>query len=262
MLIPSLNTLGFPDWSLTRMISFAQAHHVPYLELRALENTTHLLSLPDFSTPEGIAHSQAALQQSGVRLLSLNLGIHLDEDLPAKAEEVIQYASIASALGVPYLRFFSGGNSEERPDLDRLASGARQALALLTPYPLQMLVETHDSLVRSVDILALNERLEGQLNILWDIAHTANHGGETWQETQAQIWPLVRYLHIKDTRRTGGKIQNVLLFEGSLDVPGLLANLARKPEEVIVSLEWEKMWDPSLVSGETAALDFLSKIRQ
>lgn len=261
MITPSINTLGFPDWTIYQVIDFAAAHRVPFIEIRALQNTVNLLSLPDFNTSAGLNRVSARLREKGVRLIGLNLGFHLQDDLSTHAETIRRYAEAAQAVDAPYLRFFSGGRPSERPDLQRLAQGAKLVQQLLEPFPVRMIVETHDSLVRSTDILALNEILGGKLNLLWDIAHTRNHGGEPWQATFDALRPLIRYLHVKDTRKAGEQIQNTLLFEGDLQVRELLSYLAGLPEEWIVSFEWEKMWDPTLAPGDQAAGDFLEKLK-
>lgn len=261
MITPSLNTLAFPEWSLPQVVAFARQNDVPYFEIRALENNLDLLSLPDFASPARITQSRLLLHTSGVRVLSLNLGFHLTDDLTAQADTIRHYAALADSLGAPYLRFFPGGDPAERPDIGRLARGALQAINLITGYEVQLLIETHDSLVHSDDILGLNDLLEGHLNLLWDIAHTANFGGEPWQETVKRLEPVTCYLHIKNTRRVNGKIQNAPLFEGDLDVRGLLNFLSRRSEETIVSFEWEKMWDPTLSAGDEATLEFLNEVR-
>lgn len=260
MIIPSINTLGLPDWTFQQVVAFARQARIPHIEIRALENTTDLLSLDQFSNEAGVHAAAHLLRESGVDLLALNLGFHLTDDLYSQSEVIRQYAALGRDLGALYLRFFSGGTPGEPPDLERMAQGAGLVNHLLADFPLQMIVETHDALVRSEDILALAQRLEGHLNILWDIAHTHNFGGETWQETYQTLSHLVRYLHVKDTRRQDGKIQNVPLNAGDLNVEGLFHFFQQIPEPIIVSLEWEKMWDPSLGPGDLAALDFLRKL--
>lgn len=262
MLIPSLNTLGFPDWTFAQVIAFAQAHAVPYFEIRGLRGTVDLLALPEFSTSQGVAESARLLQDSGVKLLSLNLGFRLIDDLEPQYPQIRRYAALARDLGAPYLRFFSGGSPAEQPDLDRMARGVEGINALLEGFGARMVIETHDAFVHSADILALNQRVAGGINLLWDIAHTHDDGGETWQETYARLEPLIRYLHIKDTRPQDGRLRNVPLETGNLDVHNLLQFLAQQPAAFIVSLEWEKMWDPSLGPGDLAALDFLQKIQK
>lgn len=261
MLIPSLNTLGFPDWSLAQMVDFAQTHSVPYIEIRGLRNTVDLLALPEFSTAQALAESASLLRRAGVQVLSLNLGYRLQDDLAPQTGDIRRYAALAQALGARYLRFFSGGSPQQPPDLERMARGVALVNGLLADAPLQMVIETHDAFVHSADILALHARVPGGINLLWDIAHTHDDAGETWQQSFASLAPLIRYLHVKDTGLRGGRFQNLSLETGDLNVRSLLDFLAQQQAQFIVSFEWEKMWDPTLGPGEEAALDFLEKVR-
>jgi sugar phosphate isomerase/epimerase len=261
MLIPSINTLGLQDWTFAQVVDFAQAQHIPYLEIRALRNTVDLLSLPEFSTPSAVREAVGYLRDSGVSLLSLNLGFHLTDDLYGHSATIRRYAALARDLGALYLRFFPGGLPGQPPDLERMALGAGLANHLLADFPVQWVVETHDSLVRSADILDLDRQMEGRLNVLWDIAHTHNTGGEDWATTYAALAPRIRYLHIKDIHRQEGEVHLAPLFTGDLDLRALLAYLQQKPEPVIVSLEWERLWDPTLAPGDEVALDFLRQVR-
>lgn len=265
--------MGFPSWTLAQMADFCQAQNVPYVEIRVLENSVDLLNLPIFATPQRIDQARRMLTAAGVEVLALNSGFHLQDDLTAQATEIARFAALAQELEARCVRFFSGGQPQERPDVQRLAFGWRLVEKVMRPFSVLPVLETHDSLVHSEDILALNQQVDGRLNILWDFAHTTNHGGEHWRDTWAQIGSLVRYLHVKDTVRSvpeaqhpdqpaAPQIRNVRLGEGQLDLPALLRFFAHQPTPMICSLEWEKMWDPSLAPGEEAAHTFLSLIQQ
>jgi sugar phosphate isomerase/epimerase len=265
MLIPSINTIGLPDWSLRQVVEFAHQQHVPFFEIRGLENTLDLLSLEDFSTDEGIQRSLQLLRDEEVRILSLDLSFRISEINAQMENEIRRYAQTADALGVPYLRFFPGGSLETAQERSEMTEKAVRLLEVMAPYRVTALVETHDSLMNAKVAAELVEKASQsagvKFGVVWDVVHTVLVGGEAWQHSLALLKPYIGYLHIKDGIRSNGVLDYTLLFEGEMPMKELLLNLQQRPQQFIVSFEWEKLWHPELAPGETAFVDFLKKIR-
>ncbi len=222
MLVPSLNTLGMPDWSFERVVRFAFDQNVPYVEIRGLDNSLELLNLPDLNDPERVRFIRALLLETGVRILSFNLSLRMIDFSPEMAAQIQQYADLALRFDVPYLRFFAGGDVRVREEFNRLVSQANRVADILKDDPVTALVETHDTLVHSTDIQALVLGTGERIGVLWDAAHTMNLGGESWQETFARLQPYIRYLHVKDEHISGDQVQYTPLFEGDLPMKELL----------------------------------------
>lgn len=260
MLIPSLNTIGMPGWTLARLAQFAQEHPFHWVEIRGLENTLDLLALPALNDPAQAEINRSLLDGAGLRILSLNLRMRFYDYSHAMEEEVRRCADLAQRFNVPYLRFFAGGPMQTRADLDDLIVKAGQVLDILADYPVTAVVETHDTLTHARDVLQLVEGTGGRLGVLWDVVNAIQETGEPWRETFDTLKPHIRYLHVKDGVRKGGELRYTFLFEGDLPMKELLLFLKRQPEDYIISFEWEKLWHPELAPGDEAAVDFLQKI--
>lgn len=267
MIIPSLNTIGFPDWTLEQVARFAHQHSVNLVEIRGLENSLDLLSLPDFADPRRLEQVIQLLQVLNVRILSLNLGfrfmdVGVDSEMLAS---IASYAKLAATLNTPYLRFFAGGDPSTAVGREALAEKAARVLEVIGPYQVTAIVETHDSLVQSehvVEIVNKANSLSGtRLGVLWDVAHTINLGGEPWRYSLETLGEHIAYLHLKDGCKQPAGMDYTFLFDGCLPLRELLLALNQLPQQFIGSFEWEKLWHPELAPGDTAAVDFIGKIR-
>lgn len=262
MLIPCFNTIGVPDWTIERTVEFAHAHKFNWIEIRGLENTLDLRNLDCFANPKSLDRTKSLLEMNQVQILSLNLSYRLWEYSEDQAEEIVHLARLAHQLGVRYLRFFPGGKLDSGEAMARLVHNGNCIVDLLAKHGVQPLVETHDSLVHSNDILAFWAGTSAQFDVIWDFAHTINEGMEHWQSTLDRLQPCIRYLHVKDILATSNGGNSTLLLEGVLPVHEILSFLDQDPGNHIVSFEWEKLWHPELADGENAISDYGRKLRR
>ncbi len=263
MLIPSINTMGLPDWSFEQVIRFAGRLNVPFVELRGLSGQLDLLTLPEFSAPESVQRNRLLLADCGVRILSLNLSERLADFSPLQAERIVRYAQLADDYDVAYLRFFAGGAMASAADRTHLMDAAAAVVGVLAQFRVAPIVETHDTFTHAADVLQVAQSTSGALGVLWDVAHTQNIASEAWQDTYAALRPYIRYLHVKDGVRTAsGELHYTDFLAGDLHIRELLTYLKSLPERVIISYEWEKLWHPELAHGQEAIPQFLSALQE
>lgn len=255
------SSLGCPDLSLEQVASLAGEFEIPRLELRSLNNRTDLPALlADF--PGGWKGASLYLRERGLRVQVLGTSFKLVGHTPALWSELLAFATLAEALGTPYVRAFGGGvwGSPLRAEDYQAAA---EALAFWETerrargWKVRLLIETHDAFSASSPCLRLVEKVGRPLDFIWDSHHTWRLGGESPAESWHALAPYVRHVHLKDSiARPSARHPFTYVLPGSGEMPGreVLDLLKRDVFSGAVSLEWEKMWHPYLGSLASALL--------
>ncbi len=117
------STLGCPELSLEETAALARRFHVPYLELRTLENRTDLpVLLAAF--PGGWSGVRDYLHERDLSPRVLGTSFKLIGSSAAQWEELFAFARLAQDLEAPWLRVFGGGTwgTPSRPRTTRSRS--------------------------------------------------------------------------------------------------------------------------------------------
>ncbi|MFV0337863.1 MAG: sugar phosphate isomerase/epimerase family protein [Chthoniobacterales bacterium] len=249
----SFSTLGCPDFSWEEAVSLAKNYGFSGIELRCLNGGLDLVNQlqKTFHNP---ATMKRVVDDSGVKVSSLDASLRLLEATEESWQEIIDMAAWADALELPYLRVFDGGEygGGLKPEvrsklLEALAKW--QALREKKGILCDIMIETHWALTSAEACLRLGEEASANdqpLNLLWDTCHTWNHSGLKLDEGWNLLKPWVRHIHVKDSISKEGKVQHTLPGEGEVLVAPLLDLLERDGFKGPISLEWELMWDKSL----------------
>lgn len=247
------SSLGCPEASLAEAADLAQAHDIPFLELRALEGTTDLPALlREF--PGGWPGVKEFLDSRGLQVRVLGTSGKLVGNTATGWQEMLAFAELAEVLGVPWLRVFGGGSWGKELSLNDYQVAAFSLRRWETErrsrgWSVDVLVETHDAFSASGPCLRLMEELERPISIIWDSHHTWRLGGENPSETWEALAPCIKHVHWKDSidrRSARHPFTYVLPGEGEMPIGDVMDLLSRDGFSGAVSLEWEKLWHPYL----------------
>jgi sugar phosphate isomerase/epimerase len=244
----AISTLGCGTLTLDEAATLARRHGLDGLELRALGGR---LDLPgwfeeQFTVPATLASPTA---RDGLRVVALDSSFKLVGSAEEDRIDLLRFVPWAEALGVKHLRVFDGGRN--RYDAVETA----EALATLAwwrqlraehHWTVDLMVETHDSLLTSGQIVRLADAAGG-VPLLWDAHHTWHTGAENPVETWEAIRRQVVHVHVKDSLAG----HYVLPGDGQFPMAALRPRLAAEFSGV-VSLEWERWWHPGLPPLEAA----------
>jgi sugar phosphate isomerase/epimerase len=241
------STLANPEASLSEAATLAAEFGLTFVEVRSLGNT---LDLPGYFR----AHPGDSIIDSTIQVAGLGTSLVLTRAQPSDVETFLKFGELAVRLGASFLRVFGGGEPDVLQSPDALAHAAkivRSAREGLGRRNLQVdvLLETHDGFCSSASCLALNRLLDQPLGILWDSHHTWKFVGETLEHTWAQLGPLIRHVHYKDSvvdPSSKSGFTYALPGEGEFPTTKLVELLAAHDFQGGVSLEWERLWQPQL----------------
>ena len=253
-LLRCFSTLGCPSASFGDVCEIAREHDLPLVELRALDGT---LDLGDrfatlFPSPAAFAER---LRSAPVRVIALDTSARLIGGAERGWRDLERLAPWADAAAIPWLRVFDGGQSGTPAEIDEAIASARrwQAVRRRRGWQVDILMETHYALTRSA---AIRQFCAGSdAAVLWDVHHTWKRGGEEPVTTWRAIGSRVKHIHVKDSRRdatASGGWRYVLPGTGEFPMQALARELITANFGGAVSLEWERLWAPSLPPLEEA----------
>ena len=259
------STLGCPDLSLEEVLEWGRRFSIDAVELRSLAGTTDLPAhfAGQYGSPEALAEHLArrrtavkAGEAPDPRIVALGTSFRLVGAGPGDRDALLAQALWADGLGVPWLRVFDGGRDADAVELAEAAASLAwwREERRSRGWTVDLMVETHDSLLDSVRLARAAERLPG-LGILWDAHHTWRKGGEDPLVTWAAIGPRVVHVHVKDSIAVpSGRHPFTYVLPGRGDFPigPLSETLQRAAFAGVVSLEWERLWHPYLPPLEDA----------
>ncbi|WP_055528933.1 sugar phosphate isomerase/epimerase family protein [Streptomyces graminilatus] len=237
----AFSTLGVPGLPIPDVLRLATAHGYHGVELRTHpEEPVHLgLGLAER------ADVAAEFKASGVEILGLAGYVRVaapGDDEPVLAE-LRALLELARDLGVPFVRVFPGGGTDQSP-AEADATAARRlgtAAEYAADYGVRILLETHDSHRTGADaIRILGPVGHRQAGALWDVMHTWL-GGEQPADTFAALSPHLGYVQVKDIA-SAEDTTPVALGAGVLPLGECVEVLSRHNWDGWLCWEYEKRW--------------------
>jgi sugar phosphate isomerase/epimerase len=235
----AFSTLGCSGLPLADVVTLAQSTGWTGLELRVA---------PDEPVHVGLSAAERAAARaalSGVELLAIASYIKVannaisDEDCIADA---LAHAALAADLGAPYLRVFPGGTEGD----DAAAVRRLSAVADRLPDGVSILLETHDSHPRGVDIARVLSQVDSdRVGAIWDVLHPWRFD-EPIAVTAEAIAPYLRHVQVKDVRSPTERTP-LPLGRGTVPLAELYDTLRDLDYTGYLSLEWESKWHPEAV---------------
>ena len=248
------STLGCPDFTLEETLALAVKHGVDAVELRALGGSLELPAYlkEHYGTPAALA---GKLRGQSVGIVSLSTSLHVTGGTVADREKFLEFVPWAEALGVRWLRVFDSDTTMQVDDFAQAAEMMHwwREQRAAGGWRTNVMIETHGAMTTSGTIQKFLEAVPDGA-ILWDAHHTWKKGGEDPLATWRAIRPNVVHVHVKDSIDVPSArhpFTYVLPGDGGFPMAPLAAVL-RAEFDGAVSLEWEKLWHPSLPSLDEA----------
>lgn len=267
----SFSTLGCPEWDLDTICRNGQAYGFDGVDFRGYLDTLDITTLPMFTAQA--AHTRQQLADAGLAVSGISSGITVcDPSLHARnLDEARRTIDMARGLDSRIVRIFGGGNLDHYTR-DQLAAFGRRCvediLALDGAGDLLWLFETHDIWVKSQDSRLLLDAIPAPFGALWDIGHTPRIGGETPQETYAQIGSRIGYIHVKDALYDPSHplaMQDgwayTLPGKGQLPLAEIISLLRQNGYDGWLQYEHEKRWHSNLPEAEIAFPAYANWVR-
>lgn len=252
----AFSTLGCVEHTLEDAILMAKRHGLGAIELRGLAGS---LDVPGqlektYGKPEKLL---PVLEGHGIRICSMDTSLKLIGNTGEDREDFRRYLPWAKALGVQHLRVFDGGGSLDDAELDQALETLSwwNELRRAEGWLADVMIETHDALVRTPATLRFLAHAPVHTKLLWDTHHTWRLGGEEIAATWDAIRSRVVHIHVKDSiSRPSARRSFTYVPPGQGEFPmnSLRELLARDAYSGAVSLEWERHWYPELAPLEDA----------
>jgi sugar phosphate isomerase/epimerase len=250
------STLGCPDWDWDRILREAERLGYAAVELRGLRGDLDLPARPEFRGAR-LHASRSQLTGRGLEVVALGASAELhDPDERKRAahlDEGRRFVDLAEALRARYVRVFGDElvpGEARAATVERIARGLRALAAHARGSGVTILLESHGDFVRAPALLEVLRAVDlPQVGLLWDAHHTFVAGHEPPADTFRALGPLVRHVHLKDSR---GGAEYVLTGEGTVPVRDTVRVLAAGGYAGVYSFEWEKTWHPEIAAPEVA----------
>jgi len=255
----AFSSLGCPQASLDEAFALAARFGLDAVELRSLGGTVELPAYlaAQFGSPEALADRLAGGLPGapGVRIAALGTSFRMIGSSPLDRDALIDFAMWAEALDVPWLRAFDGGKNADESEMAAAAETLRwwKEERARRKWSTDLMVETHDSLFTADAIERAVAAMPG-LAILWDTHHTWKKGGEDPLITWRRVGSHVVHVHVKDSVSVpSARHPYTYTLPGTGEFPAApLLGTLKAGFSGVVSLEWEKLWHPSLPALDEA----------
>lgn len=260
----AFSSLGCPELDLDAVAQLAKRHGIAMIELRALGGQVNLPAYfaARYGTPEEL---RVAAKERGVPVAALGTSLRLIGNTKDDRETFLSYVDWARALDAPFLRVFDGGTRGDHAELESAGETLSwwEAERARLDTPVDIIVETHDSLARPDALEAFAVRYP-RCKLLWDTHHTWRRSGELPSRTWARVGRAVVHMHVKDSvvaPDTRHGYRYVPLGEGEFPLSDLRDVLRGSGFSGVVSLEWERLWHPTLAPLEEVLPAFRSRLQ-
>lgn len=267
----AFSTLGCPDWDLKQVVAKAVEFGFQGFDLRSLNGTNELLSLPEFTSD--LSASIDLVAESGLELTCFSSSVKAfagGNDLQKYVEELDGTLELCRAFGVKRIRIFGGeiGDTAHEDAIRIVVDNCRRYLDAAEREEVTLLFETHDAWTDTSVVKRVIETVDSRyLRVVWDVAHPFRHSGETPVESWKNIGPWVANTHWKDaypaepTAEINRDFRLCLLGDGTLPLAEMHKVLLDGGYDGYFTLEWEKMWHPYLDDAETAFPHYVSYMK-
>jgi sugar phosphate isomerase/epimerase len=253
----AFSTLGCPDWTLERVVRAAAEHGYEGIELRILDGELLSPSLPRHARRT----VRSTLERGGVALCCVDTSFEIanpDADL----REALAFVDLAADLGGPIIRIFAGAPMWEPPEATAVRTAER--LGSLADHGrrvgVRIAVETHDSFARGEVMSAMLREAPTDVGVIWDTLN-AIIAGETAEVTFRFVADRLAHVHIKDGGSPPDPERNKLFGEGCVPMSSILRLLKSNGYDGWLSVEWEKLWQPSIPDADVALPQYADGLR-
>ena len=260
----SFSTLACPDWNLSEVLQAAKTYGYDGVELRVISRELDLWNLQEFKA-SSLAATRTVIQDHNLVVTSMGSSACFHspdtQELERNFDSALRMAEIAAGLGAPSIRVFGDQiqpGSDRKQTASRIADSLARLTEKLTPFGVQVWLETHGDFASAVDVSEIFAQLVcARVGIIWDPANAFGQYAEA-PFIPRELASRVRHVHLKDlSTDTHDSIHYRLTGEGNFPFDTMFNSLAGIRFDGFVSFEWEKLWHPELVAPEIALPHFI-----
>lgn len=251
----AFSTVACPDWPLADVVARAGDMGYEGVELRTLgPGDGQLASDPALTDPGKVA---ALFERADVSAtcLSTSTALHHRNATAAfqASKQLKADLALAAAIGCPAVRIFGERvepGQTRQAAIQRIAASARPLADAAADLGIQLLFENAGSFNHAKEWWWLLDLLaHPMVGLCWNVANAAA-AGEHPTVSVPGLNTLIRLAKVKDTR-LGEGTGFVPLGEGDVPVETFLERLLGIGFDGWVSVEWDRLWLPSLEPPET-----------
>lgn len=266
----SFSTLGCPDWTLDKIVSFAVRHGYKGIEVRGLQRQMDLTKCPEFSTEEARNNTVALMKKNGLQFVGLgssaNMHFAKGAERDKNIDEAKRFIDLAQQINCPYVRVFPN-NFPKDADKNETIQLIVKSLLELGDYAkkrnVTVLMETHGDVVKIEDLETIMRSAEHpNVGLVWDVTNMWIATKESPKEAWKKLKKYIRHTHIKDAKQVSGKIEYQLIGEGDVPIFEAIDAISKKDYKGYYSFEWEKLWHPHIAEPEIAIADYAVKMKK
>lgn len=258
----SFSTLGCPDWTLEKIVSFAAENNYSGIEIRGIQRQMDLTKCKEFS-PENIAFTRRLLEDKGLSFVNLGSSAEMHHSEAAERQknldEVKRFIDLAQNLNCPYIRVFPNKlpKDDRSATIELIAKGLIEAGDQAKGSKVVVLMETHGDVVETAVIKQIMDAVNHpHVGLVWDVANMWTITKEPPAHAYSQLRDYIHHTHIKDALLVDGKPQYKLLGKGEVPIFEAIDILHKGNYKGYYSFEWEKMWHPEIDEPEIAIADY------
>lgn len=250
----AFSTVACPDWTIEKVAQQAAEMGYQGVELRTLgAGSSGLASDPALADPDKI---REAFKQHNVVPVCLSTSISLHHNDTTSITDAHWQAmhniELASQIGCSAVRFFGNEMATGKPRqavISRIAEQTATLADTAARLGVQLLFENAGSISQAKEWWWMCNTVDHPMvGVCWNVANAAAVG-----ETPAVSVPMlnsrIRLAKVKDTR-VGEGSGYVPLGEGTVGVEHFVKRLLGIGFEGYISVEWDRLWLPSLAPAE------------
>lgn len=266
----SFSTLGCPDWTFHKIVSFAAQHGYSGLEIRGIQRELYLPKCNGFSTPAAIAATRRLVKDNNLKMVNLgsSAALHCSNatERQKNLDEAKRFIDLAEELSCPHIRVFPNDfpkDQDREATIDLIIKGLRELGDYAKGSAVTVLLESHGEVVRTGDLeRIMADAAHKQVGLVWDIVNMWAATKEAPAAVYGVLKKFIRHTHIKDLNGVAGKEQYTLLGRGETPVFEGIDALHNGGYNGYYSFEWEKLWHPELAEPELALDDYPKVMQQ
>jgi sugar phosphate isomerase/epimerase len=264
----SFSTLGCPGWTFTQIVAFAAANKYDGIEMRGILKQLDLTKCPEFSNAANIKTTMQQMADKQLKFVDLGSSctLHFADKVERQKnlDEGKRFLDLAAALQCPNVRVYPNNfikGQEKIQTMNLISEGLLELADYAKGTGVNVLMETHGDLVYIADIKKIMEAAKHpHVGLVWDSANMYLETSESPELAYQELKAYIKHAHIKDAKKTNGKIDFYFLGEGNLPIYNAIDAMYKDGYKGYYSFEWEKLWHPEIAEPELALADYPKKM--
>lgn len=262
----AFSTLGCPDFSWTDIYSMAKDLGFDGIEIRGLGDEIFAVKAQPF-TESQLSQTIEKLSKLHLEIPCLSSGncLKFADKEEKNYKEIIQYITLASKLGTPFVRILADLEPHVTGDVDDeiVLAALKKLIPVAEENGVTLLIETNGVYADTKRLYnLLNNATSDAVAALWDVHHPYRFFGEKPGTTVQNLGAYIKYVHIKDSIVEDGSIKYRMTGEGDLPIEDIMFALRSINYEGYISLEWVKRWASELSDAGIVFPHFINYMSQ